>query len=71
VYPQVVQIIFTFVVPLGFISFYPASEFLGVPGAWEIPVDLALVTPVVGLVSGALALLMFRKGMQRYEGSGS
>ncbi|MFC5403550.1 ABC transporter permease [Cohnella soli] len=70
-YPQVVQAILTFLLPIGFISFYPAEQFLNKTKSLELPLGLALWTPLVGLVSFVVAYAVFRQGLRKYESAGS
>lgn len=70
-YPQVIQAVLTFLLPIGFISFYPAEQFLGKSTSLELPLGLAIWTPVVGLVCFAAAYAVFRTGLQKYESAGS
>jgi ABC-2 type transport system permease protein len=70
-YPQVIQAVLTFLLPIGFISFYPAEQFLGKSTSLELPLGMAIWTPVVGLVSFAIAYAVFRFGLQKYESAGS
>jgi ABC-2 type transport system permease protein len=70
-YPQVIQAVLTFLLPIGFISFYPAEHFLGKTSSFELPLGMAVWTPIVGLISFAIAYAVFRLGLQRYESAGS
>jgi len=71
IYPFVLQMIFTFLIPIGFISFYPASEFLGQSSGFHIPFSMALWTPLVGIVFFVISQLTFNFGMKKYESAGS
>lgn len=71
-YPYVIQALFTFLIPIGFISFYPAAELLGKEGTGlQLPLGLALWTPIIGVICFLLAQLIFRYGMRNYESAGS
>ena len=70
IYPYLIQVIFTFIIPFGFISFYPASEFMNIGNKLEIPAGFALLTPAVGLAS-TIAIAIFNRGLKRYESAGS
>lgn len=71
-YPTVIQALFTFVIPIGFISYYPAAEFLGKNDTGlELPLGFALWTPIIGLACFLLSQWIFRIGLRRYESSGS
>lgn len=71
IYPYAIQVLLTFVLPIGFISFYPASEFLGMPGSFVFPVKQSFLTVLVGIVFFAASQLFFKTGLKNYEGTGS
>lgn len=71
IYPYALQWVFTWLIPIGFISFYPASAFLGKNDTLQLPGDLALWTVAVGLVLSFLAYGVFQYGMRHYESAGS
>lgn len=68
-YPQAIQHLFTFIVPLGFVSFYPASDILGKPNMFFNGV--IWITLLVGLFVFWLATRLFNSGLKRYESCGS
>lgn len=70
-YPRIVQIIFTFILPLGFISFYPAGDFLGKGNNFGFPSGIAWATIFVGIFVFWAATRMFRRGLTKYESAGS
>lgn len=70
IYPRALQFVFTFILPLGWITFYPASELLGRRPDY-IPVNMALVTFLIGVFIFALSCLVMSLGMRRYESAGS
>jgi ABC-2 type transport system permease protein len=61
------RLLFTFVVPIGFVAFYPAQLFLK-PG--DIPF-LAYLSPLMGIGFFMLACLVWQKGVDSYAGTGS
>lgn len=71
IYPYAIQVLFTFIIPIGFISFYPAVEFLDKSSGFRIPFDLALWTPVIGLICFILSQQLFKYGLKNYESAGS
>ena len=71
IYPIALQMILTFLIPIGFISFYPASEFLGKASGFHIPLSMALWTPVVGFICFMFSQFIFNIGMKKYESTGS
>jgi ABC-2 type transport system permease protein len=70
-YPYVVQTVLTFLFPIGFISFYPSENFLGKTESLELPLGMAIWTPVAGLVCMSVAYAIFRSGLRKYESAGS
>ena len=72
IYPNVIQLFFTYLIPIGFISFYPAAEFLGKSSAGlQLPLSFALATPAIGILGFFLSQWVFRIGMKSYESAGS
>jgi ABC-2 type transport system permease protein len=61
------RIVFTYLIPLGFIAFYPAQIFLR-------PQDISLtvyMSPLVGVVFFALAYKVWSMGVNHYTGTGT
>jgi ABC-2 type transport system permease protein len=71
IYPIIIQMIFTFILPFAFISFYPACDFLGKEDGFSFPIGLAIWTPVVGIILTILAIFVFNRGLKKYESAGS
>ncbi|MEI7027021.1 ABC transporter permease [Paenibacillus sp. y28] len=67
IYNKAIQILLTFILPFGFVGFYPAAYFLD-RANWGL---YALLTPVVGVVFLGIALLLWNNGVHRYRGAGS
>ncbi len=70
-YPRIVQILFTFLMPLGFVSFYPASDLLDKANGFSFPAGIGFFTLIIGLLVFWLSTRMFRRGLRRYESAGS
>ena len=68
IFPRAVSLLMTFVIPFGFLAYYPATRFLK-DGVTEP--GLAWLTPVAGLVCLATGGLVWRAGLRRYAGAGS
>jgi ABC-2 type transport system permease protein len=70
IYPAALQVFLTFVLPVGFMNYYPAARLLG-----KAPAPFAVLpevfTPLVGLVLAALAFAVWRAGLRHYESTGS
>ncbi|MBY9080747.1 ABC-2 family transporter protein [Paenibacillus sp. HN-1] len=67
IYPKYIQGILTFIVPLGFVNYYPSRFFMGDHSNW----GWVYLTLGVGVILFAAALLFWRTGLQRYESSGN
>lgn len=66
VYPVAVQLLLTFALPYAFIAFLPAAGVLRPEYAW-----LGWLTLPVGVLIFAIGLLVWRRGLAKYEGAGS
>jgi ABC-2 type transport system permease protein len=67
IFPTPLRLFLRWVIPFGFVAFYPAQRLLG-GGAFR---ELALVTPLVALGFGLLHVGTWRLGVRRYESTGS
>lgn len=70
-YPWFLQWLFSLLVPIAFISFYPAADWLRVAAPRPLPEGVSLATPLVGLLVFWLGSKVFRAGLKRYESTGS
>lgn len=67
IFPVAVRSLITFVVPFAFISFMPASYIFNKDGLdW-----IWLLSPIVAIVSAAVAYGIFRLGLRSYESVGN
>lgn len=66
IYPALVRFVLTFVLPYGFLAFYPAAGLLQ-----EEFETIGALTPLVGVAVFLAGLSLWRVGLTRYEGSGS
>ncbi len=71
-YPQTIfngvfRFIFSAIVPIGFMAFYPVQWILRPQEAGFLP----WLTPLVGVASFALAYLVWHKGTRRWAGTGT
>ena len=71
IYPKALQMVLTYLIPLGWVSYYPAAELLGKETelfAWNGAVWMTLS---IGLAIFALAAFVFNQGMKQYESAGN
>lgn len=71
IYPGILQALFTFILPFGFISFYPSSEFFSFNNLFNLPLNFALWTPLVGTILLVIANRVFEYGLKIYESAGA
>lgn len=67
IYNPFIMFILTFVLPFGFINYYPAQTFLG-KGLWMYT---AYLTPLIGLIAFAIAYSAWKFGIKNYTSTGS
>ncbi|MEK3725902.1 ABC transporter permease [Paenibacillus sp. FSL H8-0034] len=67
IYNKLLGFLLTWVLPFGFVGFFPAAYFLD-RANWG---GFALLTPLVGLVFLAFGLTVWNIGVKRYRGAGS
>ncbi|MCL2420242.1 MAG: ABC transporter permease [Defluviitaleaceae bacterium] len=70
IYPQSLQFIFTAVLPLGFINFYPAQVLLGRQDGLGAPMTMWL-SPAVAALLVAITAFSWQKLSRHYESSGT
>ncbi|SHO51311.1 ABC-2 type transport system permease protein [Anaerocolumna xylanovorans DSM 12503] len=69
IYNKILQLFFSIIIPLGFMSYYPSLLFLKnsvVRYMWIVPFQL-----IVSAVYFFIAVFVFQKGTRFYEGAGS
>lgn len=71
IYPYMIQVLMTFLLPIGFISFYPACEFLGKPGRFNFPLSQSILAILTGIIFFGISQLFFKIGLKSYESAGS
>ena len=70
-YPEGLQLILTFIIPIGWVSFYPASELLGIETAFSAGGLGVWITLFAGIAVMLVAGAVFKIGMKRYESAGN
>jgi ABC-2 type transport system permease protein len=70
IYPKTLQFIFTAVLPLGFINFYPTQVLLGRQEGLGVPITLWLSPVVAALLAGATVFTWHRMS-KFYESAGT
>jgi ABC-2 type transport system permease protein len=71
IYGRGVRLVLAFVIPFGFMNYFPAAYFLGkASNGIGLPVVIGLATPLIGVAFLVVANLFWRFGLQRYQGVG-
>jgi ABC-2 type transport system permease protein len=70
-YPKILQVLLTVVVPFGFITFYPAQFFLAKDDFLMFSPVLQYLNPLVGVLVVCAAFFVWNLGVRRYNSSGS
>ncbi|MNP81324.1 hypothetical protein D3C76_1796480 [compost metagenome] len=65
--PRVLKPVFSFMLPMLFISFYPAAAVCG----WDYPPWLGYLSLPAGAAFLGLSLLVWRIGVRHYKSTGS
>jgi ABC-2 type transport system permease protein len=71
IYHELMQRFFTFIVPLAFVSYFPALYLLDRPEAQDLPGWLPGMTPVAAAMLALIAWLAWRGGVRHYQSTGS
>ena len=67
IYSPVLQVVLSWILPLAFTSFYPATLFLQRTDY----ILHARMTPVTSIITCGIGLFVWKKGLQKYESTGS
>ncbi|GFN30059.1 ABC transporter permease [Paenibacillus xylaniclasticus] len=71
IYNKFIKIILTFVFPYAFINFYPAQYFLDKENGNLFSPIFQYMTPIVGILFFIISYLVWKKGVNSYQGTGS
>lgn len=71
IFPHILRAIFTFILPLAFVSFYPSILFLNLNSSYEKYKIYGYLTVVVGIVFYGLCVMLWKYGTKKYESSGN
>jgi ABC-2 type transport system permease protein len=71
VFPREVVVALTFVVPVAFVNWYPCLYLLGEPDPYGLPSWFAVLSPVVAVLTLAVAGVAWRTGVRHYTSTGS
>lgn len=69
-YPEAMQFVMTFIIPVGWVSFFPVSGLLGIEGS-KYGLLACGITMAVGILVMCVAGLFFKIGLRKYESAGN
>ncbi len=69
-YPKALQFLFTFIIPIGWVSYYPAGALLDIDTGFNLPFQLSWMTLIVGIIVIIIACKFFNYGLKHYESAG-
>ena len=70
IYEAWLRSIFTFLIPMAFVNYYPALYLLGKPDPFGLPAWMPFLSPLVALLVFRLALAAWRVGVRRLSEHG-
>ncbi len=71
IYSIKIQLIMTFIFPIGFMSFYPSQALFGNTESTPFFQALAYLSPLVAILMATLTVWIWNQGMKVYKGAGS
>jgi ABC-2 type transport system permease protein len=71
IYQEWMLSVFTFLIPMAFINYYPSLYLLGKPDPLGLPSFMPFLSPLVAIVAFRLAIAFWRKGVGRYQSTGT
>ncbi len=70
-YPESLQFVLTYLIPIGWVSFYPVAELVGIDNGHFALQGSAWITLAVGALIFIIASLVFKTGLKKYESAGN
>lgn len=70
IFGQATQFALTYVLPLAFVAYLPASALLDRTGDLHVAAELAFAAPLVGVLTFTLAYLFWRSQLRHYSSAG-
>lgn len=71
IFPRVLRAVLTFVLPVAFVAYFPASVLLDRTGQLSVPAWLAAAAPLVGVCLSLIAVRVWRWQSANYQSAGN
>lgn len=70
-YPESFQFVLTYLIPIGWVSFYPVSGLLGIENGMVHSGAGVWMTLLIGILTMLVAAFVFKLGLRQYESAGN
>lgn len=70
-YPEILQFILTYIIPIGWVSFYPVTGLLNMEDRIMSTAPTAFLTLVIGVLTIMVSMFIFGRGLKQYESAGN
>ena len=70
-YPEALQFVLTYIIPIGWVAFYPTANLLGIHTGDMGYLPGPVITLLVGVLVMIIAGLFFNHGLKKYESAGN
>ena len=71
IYGKVATFILTFIIPLGFVAYYPSIQLLSITQSTINGINYGIITPIVAAITSTFALVFWKYGLKRYNSTGT
>jgi ABC-2 type transport system permease protein len=71
IFQRPIRWIFTYLVPLALMSYFPAVYLLDKPDPFQAPTFISFLAPLISLIAFFLAIRFWRFGIRNYQSTGS
>lgn len=71
IFPRPIRWVFTYLVPVAFMSYFPAVYILDKPDPFQAPTFISFLAPIVAAILFYLAMRFWRFGVRNYQSTGS
>jgi ABC-2 type transport system permease protein len=71
IYSKGIKFILTFIIPIGFMNFYPSYLFFGDENQVPFSYTLIYLSPIVAVIMVLITYKVWQKGLNAYQGAGS
>lgn len=71
IFGRSISMIFTFILPIGFIAYYPSIYILDIENSIYFASTAEIITPLLSVILLGIALLFWKRGLRRYNSTGT